>query len=198
MICGLRGKIEKLDVSSVSIDTGNISYEILISFKTYTEIKEQKSSELYLHIFHSISDRSEKLFGFVTDKDRELFKALKSLNGIGELTALKILSFISFEDLYKAVLNDDKTKLEKIPKVKGKTSEKIIFEVKRNLKKFESFLAEGNDYIPTKDDKIELTVMALVQLGFEEKTARKEVAGILAETGDLDTGEIIKAVLKKL
>ena len=198
MICGLRGKIEKLDVSSVSVNTGNISYEILISFKTYTEIKDKNSPELHLHIYHSISDRSEKLFGFLTDKDRELFKALKSLNGIGELTALKIQSFISFEELYKAVLDDDKKKLEKIPKVKGKTSEKILFEVKRNLKKFESFLTDGAEYTPTRDDKIELTVMALVQLGFEEKTARKEVASIFTETGNLDTGEIIKAVLKKL
>lgn len=198
MICGLRGRVEKLDVNSVFIDTGGISYEVLISFKTYSEIKEANSSDLRLHIYHSISDRSERLFGFLSDKDRELFKALKSLNGIGELTALKILSFISFEELYNAVQNDDKTKLEKIPKVKGKTSEKILFEVKRNLKKFESFLNEGNDYIPTKDEKIDLTVMALVQLGFEEKTAKKEVACVLSEFGNLDTGEIIKAILRKL
>ncbi len=198
MICGLKGKIAKLDVNSVTIDTGAVAYEVQISFKTYSELKEKKIVEAYLHIFHSITDRSEKLFGFLSNKDRELFKTMKSLNGIGELTALKILSFMTFEDLYKAVQNEDKTKLEKIPKVKGKTSEKILFEVKRNLKKFESFLTEGEDFQPTKDDKIEIAVMALVQLGFEEKTARKEVAGTISETGSLDTGEIIKAVLKKL
>ncbi|MCC6274726.1 MAG: Holliday junction branch migration protein RuvA [Leptospiraceae bacterium] len=195
---GLKGKIAKLDVNSVTIDTGAVAYEVQISFKTYSELKEKKIVEAYLHIFHSITDRSEKLFGFLSNKDRELFKTMKSLNGIGELTALKILSFMTFEDLYKAVQNEDKTKLEKIPKVKGKTSEKILFEVKRNLKKFESFLTEGEDFQPTKDDKIEIAVMALVQLGFEEKTARKEVAGTISETGSLDTGEIIKAVLKKL
>jgi len=198
LICGLKGKIAKLDVNSVTIDTGAVAYEVQISFKTYSELKEKKIVEAYLHIFHSITDRSEKLFGFLSNKDRELFKTMKSLNGIGELTALKILSFMTFEDLYKAVQNEDKTKLEKIPKVKGKTSEKILFEVKRNLKKFESFLTEGEDFQPTKDDKIEIAVMALVQLGFEEKTARKEVAGTISETGSLDTGEIIKAVLKKL
>lgn len=198
MICGLKGKIIKLEVNSLYIDTGCIVYEVLISFKTYSELKEKNITEVYLHVYHSISDRSEKLFGFLSNKDRELFKVMKSLNGIGELTALKILSFMNFEDLYFAVVNEDKTKLEKIPKVKGKTSEKILFEVKRNLKRFEAFLVEGENFQTTKDDKIELAVLALIQLGFEEKTARKEITGILKEDSLTDTGEIIKAVLKKL
>ncbi len=130
-------------------------------------------------------------------RDRELFKLIRGLHGIGEMTALKILSFMSADDLYKAVVNGDNSQLEKIPKVKGKTSEKIIFEVKQNIKKFEAFLNDTDtNYSPSKEDKKDLSVLALIQLGFDEKTAIKEVSKVIKEKNIDDTAEIIREVLK--
>ncbi len=197
MIAGLKGKIERLDVSVVELDVNGVIYEVFISFKTYEDLKEIKDKQVYLFVYHLINDRTQRLFGFPNVRDRELFKLIRGLHGIGEMTALKILSFMSADDLYRAVVNGDNSQLEKIPKVKGKTSEKIIFEVKQNLKKFEAFLNDTNiNYTPTKEDKKDLSVLALIQLGFDEKTAIKEVSKVIKEKNIDDTAEIIREVLK--
>lgn len=197
MIAGLKGKIERLDVSFVELDVNGVIYEIFISFKTYEELKGKKDNQIYLSIYHLINDRTQKMFGFLNIRDRELFKLIRGLHGIGEMTALKILSFMSADELYKAVVNGDNSQLEKIPKVKGKTSEKIIFEVKQNLKKFEAFLNDTKEnYQPTKEDKKDLSVLALIQLGFDEKTAMKEVAKVMTSKNIDETAEIVREVLK--
>ena len=111
------------------------------------------------------------------------------------MTALRVLSFLSPSELIDAVKREDKTKLEKIPKVKGKTSEKIIFEVKQNLKKFEGFLDDSSSSSP-KSANESLSILALLQLGFDEKTANREVKKQLEKTPDAETADIIREVLK--
>jgi holliday junction DNA helicase RuvA len=193
MIACIKGKIRELEFSKVILETNSgISYEVSISFKAYEELKSLNETEIY--IYHHITDRTEKLFGFMNYKDRELFKLIRSLNGIGEMTALKILSYLNAKELYHAVLNGNQSALEKIPKVKGKTSEKIIFEIKQNIKKLEQFVNENEKKSSTTSEK-ELSIQALVQLGFDEKTASKEVDRILKLNSNLNTAEIIKQVL---
>ncbi|BDA78530.1 Holliday junction ATP-dependent DNA helicase RuvA [Leptospira kobayashii] len=198
MIASLRGNLLRLDLDSILIEVSGVGYEVMIPFPLHLELRESIGKEIFIHCFHSISDRGQKLFGFQTNKDRELFKLIKSLHGIGELTALKILSFFRADDLYQIAQADDRKTLEKIPKVKGKTSEKILFEIKQNLKKLESFLQDdsGKDFGPAhvQDD---LAILALIQLGYDEKTAKREVDLIRKESPDLEAGEIVKKVITK-
>jgi Holliday junction DNA helicase RuvA len=195
MIAGLRGKIRKVNINKAFIDVNGVVYELNISFKSYDILRDTNNKEVFLFVFHSITDRSQKLFGFTEEKERELFELLKSLQGIGEMTALRVLSFLSPSELIDAVKREDKTKLEKIPKVKGKTSEKIIFEVKQNLKKFEGFLDDSSSSSP-KSANESLSILALLQLGFDEKTANREVKKQLEKTPDAETADIIREVLK--
>ena len=195
MIAGLRGKIRKVNINKAFIDVNGVVYELNISFKSYDILRDTNNKEVFLFVFHSITDRSQKLFGFTEEKERELFELLKSLQGIGEMTALRVLSFLSPSELIDAVKREDKTKVEKIPKVKGKTSEKIIFEVKQNLKKFEGFLDDSSSSSP-KSANESLSILALLQLGFDEKTANREVKKQLEKTPDAETADIIREVLK--
>ena len=195
MIAGLRGKIRKVNINKAFIDVNGVVYELNISFKSYDILKDTNNKEVFLFVFHSITDRSQKLFGFTEEKERELFELLKSLQGIGEMTALRVLSFLSPLELIDAVKREDKTKLEKIPKVKGKTSEKILFEVKQNFKKFECFLEDSSSSSP-KSANESLSILALLQLGFDEKTANREVKKQLEKTPDAETADIIREVLK--
>lgn len=197
MIAGIRGKLKKVSTNKAYIETGGILYELHISFKSFDLLRDKSNSEVFLYVYHSITDRSQKLFGFMEEKERELFELMKSLQGIGEMTALRVLSFLSPAELIESVRKEDKTKLEKIPKVKGKTSEKILFEVKHNIKKFESLLAESNpEVLELGSQKEELGILGLVQLGFDEKTAAREVKKFLLKSPGAEPAEIIREVLK--
>ena len=194
MIVGLKGKISNLEIGCIYLETSvGITYEVSISYKTFDLIKKNNRTELDLFIYHHITDRVEKLFGFMSFKDRELFKLIRSLNGIGEMTALKILSYLDASELYNAVLNGDQSVLEKIPKVKGKTSEKIIFEVKQNIKKLEQFLSDTDKKTPMNENDI--TVQALIQLGFDEKSAIKDVERVTRNEKTKDPSELIRLIL---
>lgn len=211
MISGLQGSIRKLEVGTVNLDVHGVTYEIVISFKTYWELKEFQTSakEVRLHIHHSINERGQKLFGFLQERDKEFFKVMKGLHGIGEMTALKVLSFFSPWELHKIASSGEAKDLEKIPKVRAKTSEKIFFEVKQNLKKLELFLEAGSEdpsipetskeRLPSPEDRFkETAVQALIQLGFEDKSALKEVEKVLKKQNFTDTGELIREILKNL
>jgi holliday junction DNA helicase RuvA len=191
LIKGLRGKIVSIDIGSLSIDVSGVIYEVFITYRAYEDLKDKK--EVYLPIYHSISERGQKLFGFSKVDDRELFIFLRSLNGIGEATSLKILSYLDAEQLLNIVTKNEKHILEKIPKIKGKTSEKILFELKQNIKKFRSFVSttsEEDSYT-----RNELAIMALMKLGFDEKSAINEVDKVIKAKGEIETSELIKEVL---
>ncbi|TGN19326.1 Holliday junction branch migration protein RuvA [Leptospira idonii] len=197
MIASLRGTLLRLDLDSILIEVSGVGYEVLIPFPLHLSLRESVGKEVYLHIFHSITDRGQKLFGFPSNKDRELFKLIKSLHGIGELTALKILSFFQADELYQIAQADDRKTLEKIPKVKGKTSEKILFEIKQNLKKLESFLQESTRESVPANVQDDLAILALIQLGYDEKTAKREVDAIRKTSPDLEAGEIVRKVITR-
>ncbi|GBF41150.1 Holliday junction specific DNA binding protein [Leptospira ellinghausenii] len=195
MIASLRGKLLQLEIDRLVVEVSGVGYEVMIPFPLHLECKDKISSEIFLHTFHSITDRGQRLFGFSSKKDRELFELIKSLHGIGELTALKILSFFQADDLYQIAKADDKKTLEKIPKVKGKTSEKILFEIKQNLKKFEMFLNEGTPEFSIVDRETDLATLALIQLGFDEKTATKQVTDAKKTNPGLSASDIVKQVI---
>lgn len=195
MIASLRGKLIQLEMDHLVLDVAGVGYEIHIPFPLHLECKDKMQAEIFLHIFHSITDRGERLFGFSTRKDRELFQLIKSLHGIGELTALKILSFFHADDLYKIAKEDDRKTLEKIPKVKGKTSEKILFEIKQNLKKLEMFLNDESTKTDSEDRESDLATLALIQLGFDEKTATKQVTDARKLNPNYTASEIVKQVI---
>ena len=195
MIASITGNITELDVDRVVIETGGVGYEIWISFRTYLTLKPLAGKTVRLLVHHQITDRNQKLFGFIEKKEKEFFSAMKSLNGIGEATAMKILSFLTAEDIYKAAKNNDNVILEKIPKIKSKTSEKILFELNRNLKKFASLVEETSAEKSTVQIH-ETAIAALTQLGFDEKTAAKYVNQISKEKNLAEAGEIIREVLQ--
>ncbi len=197
MIGSLKGNLIRLDLDSLLIEVSGVGYEVMIPFPLHLALREFEGKEIFIFVYHSITDRNQKLFGFSTNKDRELFKLIKSLHGIGELTALKILSFFQADELYQIAQADDRKTLEKIPKVKGKTSEKILFEIKQNLKKLESFLREDKKETTVQNVQNDLAVLALIQLGYDEKTANREVELIRKKEPDLEAGEIVRKVITR-
>ena len=191
MITALRGTLVKSEINRIEIESGGVTREITVSYKTHDELKNKTGETVHLLIYHLITEQTQRLFGFLSEQDREFFKILKSLSGIGPATAMNLLSFLSPRQLHDLSRAGDTAPLKKIPKVGAKTAESILFAVKQNNKKFEQLIGDLPGMAETGR---ELAVQALVQLGFDEKTAAKKVEAADSD----DTGEIIRLVLQEL
>ena len=201
MIVKLKGKVELLEPNIVYLNVSNITYEVLIHLKTYLKLKESVESEdKEIFIYHLISEKSQKLYGFLNQKEKDFFKLIISFNGIGEVMAMKILSFYNVGEIFSIIESGNAKSFEKIPKIKEKTSSKIFFEFKQKLDKIEKFINKeelANEVQDIKHYQIKNTVVsALIQLGLDEKTANQKFNLTYKQNPNLEkVDEIIKISL---
>ena len=114
MIALLKGKIIKLDPTYIILDVSGIGYEVKISLRTYSEIKDLKEIKINTHL--QVKDDSHTLYGFFSISEKIIFLDLISINGVGPSTAMMILSSLSASELQEAILNGD---LQTIKSIKG-------------------------------------------------------------------------------
>ena len=203
MIAKLKGKIESLETHFLYLNVNEIVYEIHINFKTYINLQTKDHSTIMdLFIHHLISERIQRLYGFLQKKEKDFFKLLTSLNGIGETIAMKILSTYSIEEIYAIIKSNNSKSFEKISKIKEKTSSKIFFELQQKQDKIKKFIdkdklrsLEGKEvyHYQTKD----LVITALLQLGLDEKQANQKFQLIHQKHPNLtQANEFITEILK--
>jgi holliday junction DNA helicase RuvA len=192
MIAKLKGKIDELKPTELIIDVNGVGYQVFIPFTTYQKIQTQTEAELQIYTLHK--EDQFKLFGFATENEKQLFSILLSISGIGPAIALSILSGIESSLLVEAVQNDNLLILTKIPGIGKSKAEKLVFELKRKIRKLENFSAPVSKNSTIRNDAIE----ALVSLGFEEGRALKSVNEILEKFNDIPIEALIKNALKNL
>jgi len=192
LIAKLKGRIDELKPTELILDVNGVGYQVFIPFTTYQKIQTQKEAELYVYTLHK--EDQFKLFGFATENEKQLFSILLSISGIGPSIALSILSGIESSLLVEAVQNDNIFLLTKIPGIGKSKAEKLIFELKRKIRKLENFSAPVSKNSTIRNDAIE----ALVSLGFDEGRALKSVNEILEKFNDIPIEALIKNALKNL
>jgi len=191
MIAKLTGKIDELRPTDMILDVNGVGYSVQIPFSTYQMIQNEKEISLYIFTLHK--EDQFRLFGFYTEQEKNIFSILLNINGIGPAMALSLLSGISIDRLIDAVKNEKTSLLIKIPGIGKSKAEKLIFELKRKLKKLEKF--SGDTILPSMHSD---AVDALVSLGFEESKSLNTVNEIIRETPDAAIETIIKQALKFL
>lgn len=195
MIAFIEGKIQESDPTHVVIAASGVGYHIHISLNTYTEIKDMDSVRLYTH-FH-VKEDIQSLYGFSKTRERDTFRLLISINGVGPNTALMVLSTLNATELQSAVLNNDVKTIQKVKGIGGKTAQRIILELK------DKFSAQGNNQeIDTSSHASynmvkEEAFTALVTLGIPKSTAQKSL-DLAIKTADntITVEELIKRALK--
>ncbi|HOK02103.1 MAG TPA: Holliday junction branch migration protein RuvA [Spirochaetota bacterium] len=192
MIARLKGKIIHIKPTELILDVHDIGFELTIPFSTYQKIHEDKEVTLFVWTLHK--EDQFRLFGFYSETERDLFKILISISGIGPSMAIAILSGMSPEDLMASVKNSNLIAFTKIPGIGKAKGEKLLFELKRLLPKLEMIPMDGN---PTPDEKND-ALEALVSLGFDEAKARASVNEIMKNSKNLTIEQIIKESLKLL
>ncbi|MCF8277132.1 MAG: Holliday junction branch migration protein RuvA [Flavobacteriales bacterium] len=191
MITHLHGVLEEKTPASAVIDCGGIGYLLSISLHTYAQLPDKGTCRLFTHM--AIREDAHVLFGFYNRDERELFRQLISVSGVGGNTALAILSGLDPSGVKDTIVSGNVSVLKSIKGVGPKTAERIIVDLRDRMGKVEvGELALG---LPQNKGREE-ALTALITLGFAKNAADKAVDKVLKTHGkDLAVEEIVKHAL---
>ena len=195
MIDYIKGQIIELTPTELILDNHGIGYSILISLQTYEAFELKTEAVAYIH--HYIREDEELYFGFATKDERELFRLLISVSGIGVASARMMLSTLSSEEIRQAILAEDVNRIKSVKGIGLKSAQRLVLELKDKVVKGEGaeapalFKADGGALV-------EEATTALTMLGFTKANIAKVMPSILKENPSAKVEEIIKAALKKL
>jgi Holliday junction DNA helicase RuvA len=193
MISFVKGKVFEITPTYVVINNQNIGYHIFISLNTYTQINP--SEELLLYTELIIRDDAHLLYGFYEPLEREIFKLLISVSGIGTNTAMLILSAMTSQEIQQVIANEDVVALKSVKGIGTKTAQRVIIELKDKILKTYNISPDTKTKIssPVKDE----AVSALEALGFPKKRAEKVIDEIIKENPEITLEKTIKEALKR-
>ncbi len=190
----IQGKITGLTPANAVIEAGSVGYFIHISLNSYSLISGKEEAKLFIH--QVIRDDAHLLYGFSELEERELFRLLISVNGIGSNTALMMLSSLSPDEIQTAILQENVNLLKSIKGIGAKTAQRVIIDLKDKIGKGP---ASDQILISQTDNTIsEEALSALVMLGFAKKSVEKELEKILKTDPNITVEEMIKRALKGL
>jgi len=189
----IQGQLVELTPTYAVLDTGNIAYFINISLNTYSGLEGKEGAKLYLH--HVVREDAQLFYGFAEKEERELFRQLITVSGIGSNTARMMLSSLQPIELKTAILEGDVNVLKSVKGIGLKTAQRVIIDLKDKIGKSDGSELSG---IPASSMKKEEALSALVMLGFNKNAVDKTLNKIIKENSNLSVEEFIKIALKRL
>jgi len=176
MIAYLKGKLYAKQANSVIVETGGVGYEVIIPLSTFYELGDV-GSEVELRIYTHVREDTLQLFGFKTERERELYLKLISVQGIGAKSGVAMLSGMSADEIVTAIRTDNVVRLTAIPGVGKKTAERLVIELRDKMQDLLSGLEKeassaGEAGVPP-DDTYEDALSALLNLGYNRANADK-------------------------
>lgn len=202
MIGFLRGTLLDKQPPFIILDVNGVGYELEVPMTTLFQLPETgKPLELHTHLV--VREDAQLLYGFYSKQDRQMFRELIRLNGVGPKLALALMSGMSAAELVACVHAEDKARLMKVPGVGKKTAERLLVELKGRFKDWDWDLPAGALPMPLLDAAPAVAnsaeqdaVSALVSLGFKPAEASRAVRAVFAE--DLRSEDLIRLALRGL
>lgn len=193
----IKGKVAEITPTYAVIEANGVGYLLNISLNTFTSVGESEGVLLYTHFI--VREDAQILYGFFTKKERELFRLLIGVSGVGGNTARMILSTFSAEELRTIIFTG---KAEVLKTVKGlgiKTAQKIIVELKDKVtavsgEESAAFVLGSGATTPTMDEALS----ALTMLGFAKAASEKAIREIVKENPGTTVEDVIRAALKRM
>lgn len=193
MITHIQGRLTEKNPTNVVIDCNGVGYLINISLHTFSQIPEKENLKLYTHL--QIREDAHTLYGFSSLAEREIFRLLISVSGIGTNTARTMLSSLTPTQVKEAIASEDVAVIQSVKGIGSKTAQRVIIELKDKVLKVydidESVVSQSN----TNRDE---ALSALEVLGFAKKQSERVVDKILKTQSDAAVETIIKEALKNL
>jgi len=193
MIAQIKGRLIEKTPTYVIIDCGGVGYELKISLNTFSHLGNDENCLLFTHFV--VREDAQLLYGFKEKSERELFRLLTSVSGIGPSTAIMILSSLSPEETKKAIISGDVNTLKSVKGIGAKSAERVIIDLRDKIPGIET--SSVNSLITNNTIKNE-ALSALMMLGFSKKPAEKALEKIVDASSDITVEELIKRTLKNL
>lgn len=195
MIDYIKGTLAELNPTEAIIECNRIGYSVLISLQTYEGLNGNSDVKVYIH--HYLREDEELYYGFATKDERELFRLLIGVSGIGASTARMMLSSLTSDEIRNAIIAEDLNKIKSIKGIGMKSAQRLILELKDKVVK-----GAGSDspalFSSASNGAVDEATTALVMLGFTKANVNKAVAAVLKEKPAASLEEIIKLALKRL
>ncbi|NLZ19301.1 MAG: Holliday junction branch migration protein RuvA [Bacteroidales bacterium] len=197
MIEYISGKLVTLTPTMAVIDNQGIGYGVEISLQTYDALNGKGEASVYLQRQINPRDGVEVDYGFATKEERELFRQITSVSGMGAASARMVLSSLSAEELRNAILSEDVGRLKGVKGIGLKTAQRLVLELKDKIVKGDG---DGADVLFRTDSgaAAEEAATALQMLGFAKPNINKALQAILKQDPHASVEELIKAALQRL
>ncbi|MFY0629109.1 MAG: Holliday junction branch migration protein RuvA [Flavobacteriaceae bacterium] len=193
MITQIRGRLVEKNPTYVVVDCSGVGYLLHISLQTFSTLPEDEAVRLFTHL--SIREDAHTLYGFASKVEREVFKLLISVSGVGPSIARTMLSSMTSEEVQHAIASENVALIQSVKGIGAKTAQRVIVDLKdKILKTFDIDEVSVNKNNTNKEEALS----ALEVLGFNRKQSEKVISGILKESPDETVELLIKNALKNL
>ncbi len=189
----ISGTITEITPAHIVIENGGVGYFINISLNTYSGLSGKKDAVVFLH--YVVREDAHQFFGFAGKDERDLFRLLITVSGIGANTARVMLSSLSPSEIQMAIAGSNVDVLKGVKGIGLKSAQRIIVDLKDKLDK----LTESEQIFTSQDNTIrEESLSALIMLGFPKNAVEKVLSRLLSEQEITTVEELVKLSLKKL
>jgi Holliday junction DNA helicase RuvA len=193
MIDYIKGTVVQINPTFLTIESGGIGYFVNISLNTFSKLDGKADIKILIH--EVIREDSHQLFGFADGHERDLFRMLISVSGIGANTARMLLSSMTPEETESAIIKADVNILKGVKGIGLKTAQRIIVDLKDKISKH---TGTGEIFAFADNTRREEALSALVMLGFAKSAVSKVLDKIVREDKNLTVEDLIKRALKNL
>ena len=193
MITQLRGRLVEKSPTSVVVDCQGVGYLVNISLFTYGQLKDDENIQLYTHL--QVREDAHTLYGFSTDLERQLFRLLIGISGIGANTARTMLSSLSPSEIGQAIQSDQVNVIQSVKGIGAKTAQRVVIELRD---KVQSVIADAGIPAVSNNTNREEALSALVVLGYQTKSCVKILDELLSMDAGMSVERLIRNALNKL
>lgn len=193
MITQIRGRLVEKNPTYVVVDCSGVGYLLHISLQTFSALPDDEAVVLYSHL--SIREDAHTLYGFISKTEREVFKLLISVSGVGPSIARTMLSSMTSEEIQNAIASENVALIQSVKGIGAKTAQRVIVDLRDKI--LETFDIDEVSVNKNNTNKEE-ALSALEVLGFNRKQSDKVLSGILKESPNETVELLIKKALKNL
>ncbi len=193
MITQLRGRLVEKSPTSVVIDCQGVGYLVNISLYTFGQLTDEENIQLFTHL--QVREDAHTLYGFTTDLERQLFRLLIGISGIGANTARTMLSSLSPSEIGQAIQGEQVDVIQSVKGIGAKTAQRVVIELRD---KIQAVVTDAGIPSVSSNTNREEALSALVVLGYQTKSCVKVIDELLSMDAEMSVERLIRNALNKL